>query len=40
MLSRSDPAGTPRDYEVLIAIDDPMDDLSLGAAAEVTIAIE
>jgi hypothetical protein len=40
MISASGPASTPRNYEVLIAIDDTSDDLPLGAAAEVTIATE
>jgi multidrug resistance efflux pump len=40
MLSASGPAGTPREYEVVIAVEDPSDDLPLGAAAEVSIAIE
>jgi multidrug resistance efflux pump len=40
MLSSSAPGNAPRDYEVLISIDDPSEDLPLGAAAEVTIATE
>jgi hypothetical protein len=40
MLSVSGPTSGPREYEVVIAIDDPSDDLPLGAAAEVTIATE
>jgi hypothetical protein len=39
-ISAPESAAAPREYEVLIAIDDPSDDLPLGATAEVTIATD